>query len=135
MTDKMAKMILVLLMLLISSGCSSKQDFPFETLKIIPAKGNKTMSVVVIKTGIKSGATVPFEYSFYFSKDDKTLTRNRIFLSARGLDDYKIKWIDIDTVEINITASRIVEFKSEVLIKDNKITPFYKVGKLIFQED
>jgi len=93
------------------------------------------MSVVIIKTGIEGGATVPFGYQFYFSKDDKNLIQKKPFLAVRGLVDYKIKWTDIDTVEINIAASRIVAFESEVLVKHNKITPFYKVGKLIFRED
>jgi hypothetical protein len=138
MLNKIQKLIIISLVILSFYGCSSeitqKVNYPFETLKIIPSKENKTMSITIIKTGINGGATVPFEYKFYFSKNDTTLSKNKLFLVVRGLDTYKINWSSVNTIDINISASRVVMFKSDVLLKDNKISNFYYVNKIIFNK-
>lgn len=126
------KTITLILVILFTSGCSSsinkKVDFPFETLEIISTPKNTTMSVVVIKTGIASGATVPFEYNFYFSKDDNILDKSKLFLSVRGLETYKINWTSVNTIDVDINASRIIMFKSDVLLQGNTISDLYYVN-------
>jgi hypothetical protein len=138
MEDKIKETIKILLPILLFIGCSSeidkKENFPFETVKIIPSKDNSTMSVVIIKTGIKGGATVPFEYEFYFSKDDKNLSKDKLFLSVRGLDLYKIKWSSVNTIDINIHASRVKIFRSDILLKNNKISDFYYVNNFTYNK-
>jgi len=119
-------------------GCSSfkdnKDNYPFETLKIITAPKNNTMSIIVIKMGIKSGATVPFRYNFYFSKNDKNLNKNKLFLSARGLKTYKVHWTSENTIDIKIDASRILMFKSDVLLEGNPISDLYYVNNISFKK-
>lgn len=104
-------------------GCSSpineKVDFPFEVINTIPSPKNKDISIIIIKTGIKGGATVPFEYEFYFSKNDETLSRNKLFLWLRGLENYKINWTSANTIDIDINASRVIMFQSDILIEED----------------
>ncbi len=138
MENKIKKVVKILLPILLFTGCNSKTDkkenFPFETVKIIPSKNNSTMSVVIIKKGTKGGATVPFEYEFYFSKDDKNLSKNKLFLSVRGLDLYKIKWSSVNTIDINIHATRVKMFRSDILLKNNKISDFYYVNNFTYNK-
>ncbi|CAA6816968.1 MAG: Unknown protein [uncultured Sulfurovum sp.] len=133
------KVMLIIMLSLLIFGCSSATDmkvkYPFETLEIITSPKNSTMSIVVIKTGIKGGATVPFGYNFYFSKDDKNLNENNIFLSVRGLETYKINWTSENTIDINIDASRILMFQSEVvLLEENPVSDFYYVNNISFKK-
>lgn len=104
-------------------GCNSpvnkKVNFPFEVINTIPSPKNKNISIIIIKTGIEGGATVPFEYEFYFSKNDETLSRNKLFLWLRGLENYKINWTSANTIDIDINASRVIMFQSDVLIESN----------------
>ena len=134
MGNKVKKLIIIILFSTLFLGCTSqineKVDYPFQTLEIVPSK-NKTMSIVIIKTGIEGGATVPFGYEFYFSKDDKTLSRNKLFLMVRGLETYRIKWLTSTTISVDIKASRIIKFNSEVIV-DNKVSHFYDVGNFTF---
>ena len=135
MENKIMKHIAILFSLMLFVGCSSKinekVDYPFETLEIIPSKNNSTMSVVIIKTGIEGGATVPYWYEFYFSRDDRTLSRNKRFLAVRGLKSYKIKWQSVTTISVEVEAFEIVEFESDVVVK-NKISHFYEVDDFKF---
>lgn len=100
-------------------GCSSKSDekvdFPYKTLKVVPSK-NSSASVVLIQVGIKGGSTVGFSYQF-FIKDNEKLTLEKRFLSVNNLRKYNIEWTSLNTLHISIDASRIIDFKSEVISK------------------
>ena len=138
MVSRMIKIIFILLIVPLLFGCDSKVnqkiDYPYETLNIVSSKKNNTMSVIVIKTGIKGGTTVPFEYEFYFSKDDKSLSKNKLFLSVRGLESYKIKWTSVNTIDLEVDATRVKKFQSDILLQNNKISDLYYVRKFNFHK-
>ena len=127
------KILIFIFSILLFIGCSSnidnnKIDYPYKIMKIIKSK-NKKVSVVVIKTGTESGATVGFEYQFFIIKNNNLITKNR-FLRLKGLREYSIKWTSINTLMVTVTASRIIEFKSEIFNSKTSyiITKFFFVN-------
>ena len=134
--NKLAALLIVLWLSLLFGGCESsyykKVDFPFETIKTIPSKVNKDIAIIIIKTGIQGGATVPFTYQFYLSKDDKTLSYNKLFLEVRGLKSYQVQWRSSSQIDVKIEASRVITFKSEIIVDNDKSNDLYEIRKFTY---
>ena len=98
----------------------------------IPSKVNKDIAIIIIKTGIQGGATVPFTYQFYLSKDDKTLSYNKLFLEVRGLKSYQVQWRSSSQIDVKIEASRVITFKSEIIVDNDKSNDLYEIRKFTY---
>lgn len=119
--------VVVFSIILLMSGCSDSNVKP--GFKIISNEKslNNNMSIIVIKKGIEGGATVPFIYEFYFSKDTNSILEKNLFLRVKGLEKYNIKWTSRNTINLKVDASEILFFKSSIWVERENI--LYVVNK------
>ncbi len=115
------KILILIFSILLLSGCNLNNDnknvnYPYKILEIINSKDKKA-SIVIIKTGVKSGSTVGFYYEFYITRNKNKLNKQNRFLWLKGLKKYTIKWTSINTIEITVQASNVLDFKSEIFEK------------------
>jgi len=117
-------------------GCSSSADkkitYAYKIIDVIPSQKNG-YNIVVIKTGVDSGATVPFEYQFFVSKNKKELYRRNMFLWVRDLKNYHISWLTEDTFNVTVNAKLVMDFHSRPYAKENNDLHFFFVNKFLFQ--
>ena len=138
---KLYILIILVFIQFIISGCSShindndEISYPYKILKTIPSPFDKNIQIKIIKVGVKGGATVSFAYQFFISKNSEKLYRRNMFLWVNMLENYDIKWMSFDTINVKIKASRVLEFKTLPYIKDdNDNMSFYKIVKFIYSQ-
>jgi hypothetical protein len=118
-------------------GCTSpineKVDYPHKVMEVFPSPYNKQDKIVLIKAGIDGGSTVAFAYKFFVSSSsDNTLYRRNMFLWVNGLKDYQILWTSSQTINLKVSAERVVDFLSRPHAIDKEEMKFFNINHFVF---
>jgi hypothetical protein len=118
-------------------GCTSpineKVDYPHKVMEVFPSPYNKQDKIVLIKAGIDGGSTVAFAYKFFVSSSsDNTLYRRNMFLWVNGLKDYQILWTSSQTINLKVSAERVVDFLSRPHAIDKEEMKIFNIDHFVF---
>ncbi len=60
-----------------------------------------------------------------------------MFLWVKGMDEYKIKWVSQDEIELNVKGSAVIDFTSySYVANDNNVvgSDFFYIKKFLFRK-